>query len=70
MRDLPRSGSMQWLDVAVAGLVALFGIALAVVVATGGGSVVEVALVIVVFVFAELRWLRTSFALDVLRGRK
>lgn len=61
--------AVEWLDVVVLALLVASGIGLVVVLALGGGSVVEIALVVLFVTAIALRWLRTSWAGDKLRGR-
>jgi hypothetical protein len=58
-----------WLDVAVMVASAGFWLGLTAVVAFGGGSVVEIALVFVLGAAATFVWAYTSYAWDKLRGR-
>jgi hypothetical protein len=62
-------GFVEWLDVIVLVLLLAWGVALAVVVALGGGTVIQVGLVVLLFVALALRWARTSFAWEKLRER-
>jgi hypothetical protein len=61
---------MGWLDVIVGAGLAAFGIALVVVLLTGGGTLVEVGLVIVIFGAMTLWWWHTSYAGATLRRRE
>ena len=61
---------VEWLDVVVLVLLLAWGVALAVVVAVGGGTVIQVGLVVLLFVVIALRWARTSFAWEKLRERR
>ena len=53
---------MGWLDVAVAALLAAFGVAIAVVILIQGASVVDAALVLVLFGAVAGLWAYQSFA--------
>jgi hypothetical protein len=61
---------MGWLDVFVGALIAAFGIALAVVLIVGGGSLLQMLLVIGLFAAVAVGWLRTSWGWDTLRRRR
>jgi len=58
---------MGWLDVAVAVALVAFGGYLVGVLVTGGGSVVEVSLVVVLTVIVALRWIGMSFTVETIR---
>ena len=60
---------MEWLDVAVAAVLAGFGLFLAVLLALGGGTAIEVALVLILFGAGTLWWSYTSSAWDKLRRK-
>jgi hypothetical protein len=61
---------VEWLDVVVLVLLLAWGVALAVVLIVGGGTVIEVGLVAVLVVLMALRWVHTSFAWEKLRERR
>jgi hypothetical protein len=60
---------VEWLDVVVLLLLA-WGTALAVVVIVGGGTAIQVGLVVLLVALMALRWARTSFAWEKLREQR
>jgi hypothetical protein len=61
--------AVEWLDVFVLGLIVAAGIGLVVVLVLGGGTVIEVGLIVVATAAAAVRWLQRSWAGDKLRGK-
>ncbi|MGH2846740.1 MAG: hypothetical protein ACRDL0_12100 [Thermoleophilaceae bacterium] len=61
---------VEWLDVVVLVLLLVWGVALAVVVIVGGGTAIQIGLVVLLVAIMALRWARTSFAWEKLRERR
>ena len=61
---------VEWLDVVVLALLLAWGVALAVVVIVGGGTAMQVGLVVLLVAVLALHWARTSFAWEKLRERR
>ena len=61
---------VEWLDVVVLVMLLVWGVALAVVVIVGGGTAIQVGLVVLLVAVLALQWARTSFAWEKLRERQ
>jgi Flp pilus assembly protein TadB len=68
-RKRPAPDGGEWLDLAVTGLFAAFGLTLTVVAAVGGATPVELVLVFVLGAAWTFQWAYTSDAWDWLRRR-
>jgi hypothetical protein len=61
---------VEWVDVVVLVLLLAWGVAMAVVVIVGGGTAIQVGLVVLLVAVMALRWAHTSFAWEKLRERR
>jgi hypothetical protein len=61
---------VESLDVVVLVLLLAWGVALVAVIVAGGGTAIQIGLVVLLVAFIALRWVRTSFAGEKLRERR